>query len=270
MSDNSKFKSLNPFRRKAESVFVCGEAQEEALARIDYLHQHGVGWCLVSGPRGIGKTTLLGELARRARRRGAVCRHIDCEASPDGSWWPLLSQAFGREVVSPVEGRREIEEQLFGLAALNRPLWLLVDQSGAFTLDVLRGCRWFVSTAERAKLTVTVVVAGENEADLRLEADLHLELWPWDASDCERYVKQSLTGEETAARFSDEALAVLHERTGGIPRALAHLCEWTWLAAQAEAIDDIDGELVHALADELMPSGRKPASYEMSAAYGGW
>jgi type II secretory pathway predicted ATPase ExeA len=267
MTSSSRAKALNPFRKAGR--FVCGEPQDEALARIEYLSHHGAGWCLVGGPRGIGKSTLLTELARRASRRGEFCAQIDLGPSLDAAWWSLVAEAWGIEAPSPMEVRRRLEEHLIGLAALNRPAWLLIDHAEPLPAELVRGCRWLVAQAAQRCLKLLVAVAGDGELELCQQADLRLELWPWDATDSGEFIGQCLGAQETT-RFSDEAIMALQERTGGVPGTLAQLCEWTWLAAQAESARLIEADLVHAVADELLPSARKPPSYEMSAAYGAW
>src|SRR5262245_46008644 len=122
MLDNGASKPLNPFRSAAKSVFVRGEPQDEALARIDYLLQHGAGWCLLSGQRGIGKSMLLAELARRAHRRGESCSQIDLVANPEAAWLPQVAEAWGIDAAasaSPMELQRVLQERLVGLAAMN-------------------------------------------------------------------------------------------------------------------------------------------------------
>jgi type II secretory pathway predicted ATPase ExeA len=269
-------KKSNPFRKATPAVFVCGEPQEESLARIDYLHHHGPGWCLLSGPRGIGKTMLLTELARRARSRGESCELLNLGGDDVNDWLTLVADAWRipqEPASTPTELRRRLEEHLIGFAAMNRPVWILADQAESWSPELVRGCRWLMAAAARHQLTLTVVIAGRDETEhgpARHEADLCLELWPWLEADCDRYVSQCLKRTGTTLAVSHDAISALHDRTSGVPGRLAKLCEWTWLAAQAESMEHIDADLIHAIAEELSPSAPRPSTYELSAAYGAW
>jgi type II secretory pathway predicted ATPase ExeA len=261
----------NPFR-PARPAFLCGEPQDEALARLDYLRTHGLGWCVVQGPSGIGKSMLLAELARRARQRGDDCTSIEIGPHPPGDGLRLLAEAWNlasAAMASPIALRRALQEQLVGRAALNRVHWVLVDHAETITPELTRSIRWLISAATTGRLSLNIVVA-DGTANPYPEADLRLELWPWELADCRQYISQRLENAAERRRFDDEALAAVYERTGGVPGSIRKVCEWVWLAAQAEAVAAIDADLVHAVADELLPSDRRPPSYEMSAAYGGW
>ncbi len=256
--------------------FVCGEPQEEAMARIDYFHEGGPGWCLVTGPHGIGKSMLLTELARRARGQGESCSLVNLGPGTGEDWLSLVADAWRIPVDSFAaarELRRRLEEHLAGLAAINRPVWVLVDHVDTMSPELARGCRWLIAAAAQRRLALTVVIAVSGETDQQptpCEADFVLELVPWDESDCARYVEQFRQATGNRLTVSPDAVLAMHERTAGVPGPLATLCEWTWLAAQAEALDVVNDDLVHAVGDELSPSAPPRSTYDHSAAYGAW
>ena len=205
----------------------------EALARLDYLRGHGTGWCVVQGPAGIGKSMLLAELAHRAGRRGDDCTRIELGPTPAADWLCLLADAWNVDsttVGSPTELRRRMQERLIGLATMNRSQWLLVDQAEPVSTELIRGIRWLVSAAGSCSLSLIAVLTEHDAGHPHSDADLRLELWPWEPADCRRYVEACLQRAKAAANVSDDAIAALHERTGGVPGTLAKLCEWTWLS----------------------------------------
>ena len=91
MPTNRKLSRISPFHGASPIQFFAGESQEEALSRIDYLRSRGGGWCLVTGPRGIGKSMLLQELTRRLDRRGEHCSSIDFLTGTAMDWLALLA-----------------------------------------------------------------------------------------------------------------------------------------------------------------------------------
>lgn len=278
MPTNRNTPRQNPFRNAARPMFSSAEPQEEAISRIDYLREHGGGWCAVSGPRGIGKSMLLKELACRAAQRGERCSCIDLAPDSSVDWLTLVAETWGIHCSQPasvVDVVGKLQEHLIGWATLNRPVWLLCDQSEPLSLEFVRGCRWLSSVAGRHELRLIVVIACRGDADrphAKEEPDLHLELWPWERDDCAKFVEQCLQSAGLdSATFTPEAVSALHERSEGVPGTLAKLCEFTWLAGQAELESQIGSDLVHAIADELLSSPpRATPLYEMSAGYGAW
>jgi hypothetical protein len=255
------------------SFFTAGEPQEEALARIDYLRERGGGWCEVLGPQRIGKSALLGELSRRAPRQGELCTVLEVGPSEGTDWLRLVAEAWNLESdSSPLAVRRNVQEQVIGLAAMNRAVWILVDQADELSRDFTLGIRWLTSLARRHGLTLMTVSAGRTNGAARdTESDLRLELWPWEENDCRQFLTDFCRIRQLEQTFSAEAVAHLTEHAGGVPGELAKLAEWSWLAAQAEAEPAVEPDLVEAIAEEMSsPRYPRQRSYEVSAAYGAW
>lgn len=256
--------------------FVAGEPQTEALARIEYLQRRGGGWCEISGPAGIGKTSLLKELCGRAQQQGDLRAWFDLSPLTSWDWFGLLADAWRIDLppgTSTLEARRRFEDHFAGWQAMNRTAWLFIDHADGFTEDLSRGCRWLCQVARRLELPLMLIVGRrtEGEAGFRCDdADLQLELWPWGQPDCERYVAARCQALARSVSFSSGAIGALCERSAGLPRDAAKLVEWSLAAAEAESLVDIEPELIHALAEEFSPRESYRQPYEMSAAYGAW
>jgi len=269
-------RTATPFRTADRSAFFAGAAQEESLARLDYLCEQGGGWAEISGPSGIGKSRLLAELTRRKIHRGDHVASVVLGTMSAAQWGALLADAWQLNVNADCpahELRRKLEDHLHGLGAMRRPAWLLVDDVDELTPALTREIRWLRGTAVRHAAPLTVVVArriGEEDHPAADEADLRQTMWPWEPEECARCIAECCGRAQVENRFGPDAIAALAERSRGLPGSLIKLAEWSWLAAEAESERDITGELVHAIADELAPPPPRSSTYELSAAYGGW
>lgn len=263
-----------PFRRAGEMPFVAGAPQEEALARLEYLCDHGGGWAALIGPPGIGKSALLAELVGRARRRGEDAITVDRGSNSVAEFRRLLADAWPLDVAADcadAELRRRLEDHLRGFAALRRSAWVLIDGVDELTAEMQSEIRWLAGIAVRCGAPLTAVVACRHEEEgLEDAADLRFALWPWETSECGRFVAECCRRAELPDRFTRDGVAALAERAGGVPGQVAKLAEWSWLAAEAEAEPHIAADLIHAVADELSPTPARRSSYELSAAYGAW
>ena len=90
-----------------------------------------------------------------------------------------------------------------------------------------------------------------NEA-LRELVDLRIDLLPWGPADSVGFVQTALV---EAGRFEplfdDEALALLHELSGGVPRRLIRLADFSLLAGAAADSQMIGRDVVAAAHEEL-------------------
>jgi DNA-binding CsgD family transcriptional regulator/tetratricopeptide (TPR) repeat protein len=145
---------------------------------------------LVSGPAGIGKTTLVSSIASHAAQHGALaavgCCYDPGSTSPYGPWVDLLSathnQSDASTLLDALSGRRgrqepESQQELFARvgeylrnATANRPLVLILEDlhwADAATVELLR-----YSARQVAALPLLIVVTYRSE-DLTHEQALY-------------------------------------------------------------------------------------------------
>jgi type II secretory pathway predicted ATPase ExeA len=135
---------------------------------------------------------------------------------------------------------------------------LLVDEAGQAGPDtltqIIRLAR--LDTAPSARWTIVLAAEPRQAArwsqTLRDLVDLRIELGTWSAEDTIGYVQTALVDAgRIEPLFDDEALAVLHELTRGVPRSVARLADFALLAGAAAGLNTIDAETVEAANDEI-------------------
>jgi tetratricopeptide (TPR) repeat protein len=158
--------------------------RERDVADIDRALSEAVGGegaiLLIEGPPGIGKTSLLAELRRRARARNLTVLTARCGEIETGFRFGVVRQLLDAPVAA---ARGEARAELFaGAARLAQPVFdvgALGDQAhGDITYPTLHGLYWLVSNlAERAPLLLAVDdVHWADEPSVRFLAHLALRL----------------------------------------------------------------------------------------------
>jgi type II secretory pathway predicted ATPase ExeA len=138
------------------------------------------------------------------------------------------------------------------------PTVLLVDDVGQAGPDVasllVRLARLDPSPAARW----TILLGAEPEqaarwnATLRDLVDLRIDLVAWSAEDTIGYVQMSLLeAGRMEPLFEEDALGVLHQLTGGVPRQVIRLADFALLAGAVAGRATIDAVTIEAAHEEL-------------------
>jgi general secretion pathway protein A len=252
-----------PFANTPDPAFVYrSPAFAEGFARLlyDATELRG-GLSLVTGEIGCGKTMLAGALAEKLA--GGPC---DLVALPYPRVTPsqllaVLAQGLG--IARLPRARLAVVEALGGrLDELHRngrrPV-LVVDEAQLAGPSLLEEIRLLTNHEDRQDKHLHVVLLGQPELrervrrrpqiDQRVSLRFHVE--PMDESDVRGYVEHRLRVAGSARRlFTDEALARLAARSGGVPRRVNTLATQALFVGAMRKLDAIDGELVDDVADD--------------------
>lgn len=241
--------------------FYPTPGNQEALARIEYLVDARRRLGVLLGEAGVGKSLTLHEAARRLRRQGHAEVFVDALGITTRE---LLWQIAGGLGAAPREDAdmahlwRHVADRLAENRLQRVATVLLVDDAGQAGPDVM------IQLARLARLDAspvarwTIVLATEPTQaarwieSLRDVVDLRIDLPPWSAADSIGFVQTALVDAgRTEPLFDDDALLLLHELSGGVPRRLARLADFAMLAAAAAGLERIDRAVVAATHDEL-------------------
>lgn len=251
-----------PFRGSAvRDQFYPTAASNEALARIEYLVESRRRMGALLGDAGVGKSLLLRLAAQRlAHKRCAVVIVDATGASTREVLWQIAVglRTAPREDADTAWLWRQIADRVAENRMQQVSTVLLVDDAGQVGPDLMtqfvRLAR--IDTTHAARWTI-VLAAEPSQATrwsetLKGAIDLRIELGPWNADEAIGYVQTSLVD---AGRFepvfSDAALSTLYELSGGVPRQIARLADYTLLAGAVAKLETIDADLIEAAYDEI-------------------
>jgi general secretion pathway protein A len=252
----------SPFHNLADPrYFYCSSTHEEALARLQFLVDHGRRLGLLAGNPGSGKTVLLDVFARQMQRLGHQVARLSLLSLDSREFlWELVNQLklHPRIGDTPFELWRALVDRLAENRYQRIATVVLLDDADEASADALAYVTRMVRQDASAESRLTVVLAvdprqlprlGRRVVDL---ADLRIELEPWESADTSAYLQTILAqaGADPAV-FEQSAAERLHELAGGIPRQITHLAELSLLAGAGRQQPHIDAETVESVYREL-------------------
>jgi len=258
-----------PFDGSLEpATFYCGAAQDEALARLEWLVEEGQRFALVVGAEGHGKSHLAATAVRRLGGLGAEAVLLSLGGLSSGDWLEMLLDRLPLDAASraePLRSWQKLENRLRENPLLERTTALIFDDIDRAPADAIDGIMRLLGAAEprfaRVAVVATATPAGAIPlpGGLRDRAAVRVDLDPWDARDVAGFLAHALArvgGRDDL--FTPEAAATLARFTGGVPRTVARLAHLALAAAAGDHCDRVDAATVERAWRELAPDAALP------------
>jgi general secretion pathway protein A len=216
------------------------ETHREALSNLEYGIASRKGVTVLTGEVGTGKTTLIRAALAQADA-ASVCVHVTNPRLTRHEFFEFLSQGFklGPDAsVTKVACLAALEERL--IARLDRGEYstLIVDEVQSVSDELLEEIRLLTNmeVAGGARL-LSVILVGQpefgdrlNTAELRhlkQRVALRCELRPLTLHETAGFIASRIrvAGGSAAGVFTREAVQLIYEVSGGIPRVISVLCD---------------------------------------------
>jgi general secretion pathway protein A len=267
-----------------EYLYPSG-VHREALDYLRYGIETQAGFIVITGEIGSGKTTLLQTVLQRLDSGTKVARLVNTTLEPRELLEAILLD-FGVDLTSSSKPMmlRQLGEFLVRQRADGRRALLVIDEAQNLSVPALEEIRLLSNQeTEKSKLLPIALVGQPNLRDklrspeleqLRQRVTVSYHLMPLDRPETHAYINHRLRraalGEPL--EFPAEAAAVVHARSGGVPRTINVICDATLVFGYGDERRDIDGALVEVVVAELeatgvlSPAGAVPAAPEAPAA----
>ncbi|OGV61896.1 MAG: hypothetical protein A2498_09505 [Lentisphaerae bacterium RIFOXYC12_FULL_60_16] len=249
---------LNTFDR---SMLFAGDQHEEAIARFTFLAESGRLAGLLTGPYGVGKSTVLQHVALAVEPHLPVIR---MDAIPEGQL-PMLRHILARMKIEGPAGSLPEALMTLGNAAsdlsdkLTRTL-LCIDEAhylatdnGLYLVHYLTNLRLLNTRTQKETPLFTIILAGIPEllaavqADPSLNQRMHMvyTLAPLDESQTTAYIQEHMraVGGDLWV-FTKDALAAIHRFSGGIPRTINLLCDTALMLGFAAKANHVEASII--------------------------
>lgn len=272
-----KLKS-KPFALNPDPAFMFSSRQHStALTMLEYGIESQANFCLLTGSIGSGKTTVLRQLLRMLGDRFAVGL-ISNTHERFASIVPWALSAFG--IHAPKETDIAQHEALTDFVirkyAKGSRTLLVIDEAQNLSIQGLEELRLLSNLNSEKDVALQILLVGQPELRGKLErpelaqfaqrvaVDFHLEAL--NMSDTRAYIQHRIkVAGGDPSLFQLDAMAMVHDRSGGIPRLINQLCDLALVYAFAEQQETVDAVLVRTVITER-ERGRGPPAGSGEAA----
>lgn len=241
-----------------------------AFNLLEYGLSQAAGFCVVSGPIGTGKTTLIRYLLAKPGREAQVGLIANMHALA-GSLLPRVLYAFGLEFKADndLERLQVFSNFLEQTAAEGRRVVLIVDEAQCLSADMLEELRMLSNVGVDSAVLQVALVGQPALKDILRRPELEqlaqrvvvdYELLPLDHRETAQYIahRVHVAGLRGPSMFADEACEAVHHFSRGVPRLINVLCETALVYGFGDQKARIDAEVIHDVAGDRQRTGIFP------------
>ncbi len=261
----------NPFLNATDTRYLfAGDQHEEAIARFSFLAESGRQAGVLTGPYGVGKSTILQHVAWHAEKMRIPVIRLD--AIPDGKL------AMARHILARMNIDGPSETLSEALMCFTRALELssgnhltrillcideahyLALENGLYLVHYLSNLRLLNKSSGRDEPLFTIILAGStdlleairDEPSLSQRMQIVFDLSPLTEEQTTAYIHEHLraAGGDLWV-FEREALDAIFHFSGGIPRRINLLCDTALMLGYAGKVNHISASVINQAASDI-------------------
>jgi general secretion pathway protein A len=252
------------------SYFYQSRQHRLALAQLEYGLLNRVGFIVISGDIGTGKTTLIRTLLSKLDSDINVASIFNTTVNPQ-EFLDLVLMEFGLE---PGDGNHSdklntLKQFLAKHHEQGRKSLLIIDEAQNLSIETLEEIRLLSNMEQDKEYLLHIVLVGQTEvreklmhpalSQLAQRIAVHYNLAPLSEDETESYIMYRLriasANGEPGVVFAKEAIKAIYECTNGTPRLINVLCDLCLVYAYADELRGINLKVVEEVVKNQEASG---------------
>ena len=240
-----------------------GEKHKEALSTLIYGISEDLGFLLLTGDVGVGKTALIHRLISNLDS-STIVAHITDPGLGTIDFFKLLAVEFNipTEFYSKAPFLIELEKFLYAAYSDHKKVLLIVDESQRLNNKLLDQIRVLSNIELSDRKLITIFFVGQPEFKnmlmtnsnraIRQRIAINYHIHPLTESETGQYIEHRLkVAGATRKIFKSNAIREIFRFTGGFPRAINVICDHALLTGYASGLQSIDSDVIKECKQEL-------------------
>jgi general secretion pathway protein A len=256
----------NPFSLTPDPQYLYFTPRhQEALAQLFYGVTEHKGFMVLIGEVGMGKTLLLNKLLDMFAQNDILSAYIFNPSMTQTDLFEYISADFGLECNAGSKSQflMQLNNLLIDRYRRNQTTVLIVDEAQNLSFDILEELRMLTNLETSKEKLLQIVLSGQPELAYKLDhpsvrqlkqrVALRCKLKPLILEQTFDYIETRLkiAGLQEENPFTDEAIKLIYEFSGGIPRLINNLCDNSLLTGYAYERKKIDESIIKEVAEDL-------------------
>src|SRR5262249_17037945 len=215
-------------------------AHREAVTEVEYGRSGRTGIAVLIGEAGTGKTTLVHAALHAKSTRQSLAVYLNNPSLTRNEFVEFLAAGFGLSAEAGKSKTRclyELTDVLATRHAAGTMAALIIDEAQCLPDALLEEVRLLANIESASEKLLSIILAGQPEIAERLNhpslrqlkqrIGLRCTLPPPPANETASYgaARLRIAGGDPAKIFSAEAIQLIHQRSGGIPRTISVICD---------------------------------------------
>ena len=254
-----------PFELIPDPDFIyLSRSHKKAITYLDYGIRERVGFILLTGEVGSGKTTIIRDLLKNNYERVVLAKIFNTRVNSE-QLLALINDDFGLSVTGKdkITLIRDLNDFLLEqYAAGNYPM-LIIDEAQNLAADLLEEVRMLSNLESAHGKLLQIVLVGQPELrdtlstpellQLRQRISINCHLKALSLEEMSEYILHRMTvaGNRDALVFPSGTLELIYQYSRGIPRLVNIICDFLMLSAFAEETNVASLEMAHDVLGDL-------------------